>query len=109
MSSMPKISRNKLDPKAYAAILKHWDNALADLRSNQEITGLMESIFTNAERLMVAKRLAIATLLEQGWTYPEISRVLKVSSTTISFVKNRIMKNNEIYIKLIRLLQKLRF
>jgi len=105
---MPKISRNKLDPKAYTAILRHLDGALADLNSNQEITGLMESIFTNTERLMVAKRLAIATLLEHGWTYPEISQTLKVSSTTISFVKNSVMKNNDNYLKLIRLLQKLK-
>jgi uncharacterized protein YerC len=106
---MPKISRNKLDDKAYQAILNQLHYAFARLGNDKEIADLMDNLFTQTERLMVAKRLAIAMLLEKGLTYPEISQILKVSSATISFVRNGVMKYNENYQKLIQALQKLRF
>lgn len=81
-------------------------SAFRDPKSEKDIKGLFESIFTKTEKLMLAKRLAIAVLLEQGLSYPEISSAIKVSSVTISFVRNNIMKNNDGYLQLIRALDK---
>ena len=67
---------------------------------------LFDSLFTKTERLMLAKRLAIALLLERGRSYKDISRVLKVSSVTIGLVRNNIMKGNQPYSDLIRNLLK---
>ena len=101
---MSRVSRNKLDSKIYAAILEQLDTSIASLTKAREIADLFDSLFTKTERLMLAKRLAIAILLERGVTYPKISKTLKVSSVTISFVRNGILKQNEDYSALIKLL-----
>ena len=101
---MSKVSRNKLDSKIYSAIIKQLTASVINLKKDSEVAGLFDSLFTKTEILMLAKRLAIAMLLERGITYPKISSALKVSSVTISFVRNSIMKDNENYSRLIKLL-----
>lgn len=105
---MPKVSRNKLEAKIYEAILGYLVGILTSLTAKEEINDLIDGLFTRTERLMLAKRLAIAALLEQGVSYKEISKTLKVSSVTIGFVKNSIMKNNRSYDSLIKSIQKLK-
>jgi len=99
---MPKISKNKLDKIAYDFISNNLVATLTNLGDKKDITSLMDSLFTQTERLMLAKRLAIAVLLERGLSYSKISKLLKVSSVTIGFVRNSIMRNNEPYMKLVR-------
>ncbi|MEK7590474.1 MAG: Trp family transcriptional regulator [Patescibacteria group bacterium] len=98
---MPKISKNKLDKNTYDFLSNNLICALTDLNNKKDVTSLMDSLFTQTERLMLAKRLAIAALLERGLSYKKISNLLKVSSVTIGFVKNGIMKNNNPYAQLI--------
>lgn len=99
---MPKISKNKLDKPAYDFISNNLIATLANLKESKDVSSLMDSLFTNTERLMLAKRLAIAVLLERGLSYGKISKLLKVSSVTIGFVRNSIMKNNDPYIRLVK-------
>lgn len=98
---MPKISRNKLDKTAYDFINSSLIAALTGLSEKKDIESLMDSLFTRTERLMLAKRLAVAVLLEKGLSYKKISGLLKVSSVTIGFVRNRIMKNSSSYARLL--------
>lgn len=98
---MPKISKNKLDKNAYDFLSNNLIGALTDLNEKKDVASLMDSLFTQTERLMIAKRLAIAVLLERGLSYKKISSLLKVSSVTIGFVKNSIMKNSNPYTQLI--------
>lgn len=98
---MPKISKNKLDKNAYEFLSNNLIDALADLNKKKDVASLIDSLFTQTERLMLAKRLAIAVFLERGLSYKKISSLLKVSSVTIGFVKNSIMKNNNPYAQLI--------
>lgn len=99
---MPKISKNKLDKSAYDFLSNNLIGALADLNERKDVASLIDSLFTQTERLMLAKRLAIAVLLEKEFSYKKISGLLKVSSVTIGFVRNSIMKNNNPYMQLIR-------
>lgn len=99
---MPKISKNKLDKAAYDFISGNLIAALANLSEKKDIASLLDSLFTQTERLMLAKRLAIAVLLERGLSYKRIGGLLKVSSVTIGFVRNGIMKNNDSYIRLVK-------
>lgn len=98
---MPKISKNKLDQNTHLFISNNLITALADLKEKRDIAGLMDSLFTRTELLMLSKRLAIAVLLERGLSYKKISGTLKVSSVTIGFVRNAIMKNNNLYTQLV--------
>lgn len=99
---MPKISKNKLDKAAYDFISGNLIAALANLGEKKDVASLLDSLFTQTERLMLAKRLAIAVLLERELSYKKISGLLKVSSVTIGFVRNSIMRNNEPYMCLVR-------
>jgi uncharacterized protein YerC len=105
---MSKISKNKLAPNTYNSILESLISVLVSLNTKKDMTDLIDSLFTQTERLMLAKRLAIALLLDRGMNYKEISKLIKVSSVTISFVRNGIMKNNESYINLIKLFNELK-
>jgi TrpR-related protein YerC/YecD len=99
---MPKISKNKLDKAAHEFISNNLIDTLTELDDKKEIASFMDSLFTQTERLMLAKRLAIAALLERGLSYTKISKLLKVSSVTIGFVRNSIMKNNNPYTSLVK-------
>ena len=99
---MPKISRNKLQAEDYKAILNSLIVVFANLGNNRDVAELFEKLFTRTEKLMFAKRLAIAMLLERGLNYAEISKKLKVSSTTIAFVRNGIMREGSVYERLIK-------
>ncbi len=99
---MPKVSKNKLDKSAYAFIDGNLVAALSNLADTKQMANLLDSLFTQTERLMLAKRLAIAVLLERGLSYKKISSMLKVSSVTIGSVRNSIMRNNDPYINLVK-------
>ncbi len=98
---MPKVSRNKLDKATYDEILRRLAATFAEVRTPGEIAELLDGLFTKTERLMFAKRLAIAVMLERGISYSAISRALRVSSVTIGFVRNGVLRENAHYAKLI--------
>lgn len=81
-----QVSNHGLPREKEARLLEQLDTVLADLHSPKETTAFLSSFLTPTERLVFAKRLAIAWLLEQGKSYGEISKQLKVSSATISSV-----------------------
>lgn len=81
-----QVSNQGLPREKEARLLEQLDAVLTDLHSRKETTAFLSSFLTPTERLVFAKRLAIAWLLEQGKSYGEISKQLKVSSATISSV-----------------------
>ena len=104
---MPKISKNRLEKTVYDAILRQLIVAFKQCLNEKTLEDLFDSLFTKTERLMFAKRLAIAVLLERGLNYKDISRLIKVSSVTIGLVRNNIMKNNQPYLDLVKSLVKI--
>jgi uncharacterized protein YerC len=79
-----QISAKNLTGTTEVDILNQLYRLLADLRSPQEVQAFISSFMTETERLVFAKRLAVAWLLEQGFSYEEIGKQLNVSSATIS-------------------------
>lgn len=81
-----QVSNQNLTPAEEEKLLEQLYTLLADLHTPQDIQAFLTNFMTNTERLVFAKRLAIAWLLEQGKSYDEINKTLKVSSATISSV-----------------------
>lgn len=81
-----QTSAKSLTSTDEAVILRQFYRLLADLRHPGEVKQFLTSFMTQTERLVFAKRLAIAWLLEQGQSYEEIGKALNVSSATISSV-----------------------
>lgn len=81
-----QVSTQNLSQTDEDKLFEQLYTLFADLNSPQETRVFLESFMTPTERVVFAKRLAIAWLLEQGASYDEINKQLKVSSATISSV-----------------------
>jgi len=78
-----RVSDKKLNKK----IAKQIDNQLFSILSSKksgDLKFIMDQLLTKTERLILAKRLAIFILLKQGLSGYKISRLIKVSQTTVS-------------------------
>ncbi|MBI4066444.1 hypothetical protein HY411_01880 [Candidatus Gottesmanbacteria bacterium] len=89
---MTQVSRMPL-PKAletqmHAAIRK----AFADLRSEEQVGAFLDDLLTPTEKVMLAKRLAIAILLDRGYDQRTVHTIMKTSLRTVNMV-NYWLKN----------------
>lgn len=60
---------------------------LASLKSSVEAAGLIKDLFSEQEALLLARRLYIAELLQEGFTYAQIHRLINVGDNTIAKVQ----------------------
>src|SRR3989344_3828452 len=82
---MPQVSRRKLDKEVKQKIYESFYKALGLLGEN-DAKYFVNDLLTPTEKIMIPKRLAIAILLSQEWSYNAIRETLKVTQTTISSV-----------------------
>lgn len=80
---MPQVSNTPLDKGVEKQLLANLETVLGRL-SKEDMNTFLFSFLSKTERLMLAKRLAVAILLKEGLTKTEISRSLKVTIATIS-------------------------
>lgn len=83
---MPQVSKNPVPRETEKKIRKAFTRVLVDIRSEREMERYIFDLLTPTERIMLAKRLAIATLLIEGLPYREIAERLKVSTATVGRV-----------------------
>ncbi|HUW24527.1 MAG TPA: Trp family transcriptional regulator [Patescibacteria group bacterium] len=87
-----RVSSQKLNPAVEKDILDILCQVLTDTRDKAEIKQLLKSFLSRAELLCLAKRFAIAKYLNDGLSYAEIKRRLKISSATISQIQEQLAK-----------------
>lgn len=75
-----------LSKDSQAQLLRNFCEALANLRTPQEILPFLVDLLTKIELLTLTKRLQIATLLLEGKDYRTIEQTLRVSHGTIARV-----------------------
>lgn len=80
------ISRRVLNQELEKHILTLFAKTISDLKDLKDIEIFIADLLSPTEKVMLAKRLAIAILLQKGYTYAEIDQTLKVSSPTINKV-----------------------
>lgn len=83
---MPQVSRAPLEKQIGRKIRQAFRESLARISSEQEMENYIFDLFTPTERIMLAKRLAIAALLTKGLPYQQIADRLKVSTATVARV-----------------------
>ena len=91
---MTQISRRILNKDLENRILELFIKTLAELKNPDDVENFIKDILSPTERIMLAKRLAIAILLSKNYTYENIDNILKVSSPTIMNV-SYYLKNGE--------------
>ena len=74
--------------------------AVSQVKGRQDTQLFLNDLLTPTERVVLAKRLAIAVLLIKGWGYLAIQNFLKVSSDTVGKV-SQIVKNNRGYRRIV--------
>lgn len=86
---MTRVSRRPLRKDIEERMFQIFWQAFAELKNENDVFDFLEDLLSPAEKIMLAKRLAVAVLLEKGWTYPEISSTLKVSTATVNTIKQK--------------------
>jgi uncharacterized protein YerC len=88
---MTQVSRIPLTKEVYQRIFELLQNTIAKPYNKTEVSLLLKDLLTPTERIMLAKRMACAVLLEKGYTYRDIELILKVSKGTVQSI-NTILK-----------------
>lgn len=83
---MGQVSRYPLSKDIADRIFDVFIKSFIKIKGSADAQSLADDLFTPVERIMLAKRLAIAFCLMKGYKYREISKLLRVSLTTIAVV-----------------------
>lgn len=85
---MTQLSRNPIHKDVFFEIRDDFILLLSQLRGQAETKLFFYDFFTKTERVMFAKRLAVALMIRKGFQYKDIQYILHVSSATISKMIN---------------------
>ena len=80
---MTQVSKYRMDKDLEKRMFNVFYKTLADLRTEKQVEMFLHDLLTPTEKVMLAKRLAIAILLIKDLSYRYIRDMLKVSTTTI--------------------------
>lgn len=94
---MPQVSRRLLARRIEKRMFEAFEGAVANLRKSEDIRNFIDDLLTPIEKIMLAKRLAIAVLLAKGYNYRQVSDALKLSSNTIAAVLKHQLINGQGY------------
>jgi TrpR-related protein YerC/YecD len=83
---MTQISKYPISDSVYGRIVEIFFKSLVRIRTKEEAERFVKDFLTPTEQIMLAKRLAIAFLLEKGYGFRTICRILRVSITTVARV-----------------------
>jgi len=98
---MTQVSRYPISKKVADRIFEVFLKTLVEIKSDEEADQFISDLLTPTEKIMLAKRLAIAVLLEQGYDYRSIQQLIRVSAPTITSVNIARRYGKEGYRKLI--------
>jgi len=85
---MTQVSKYPISKNIADRIFDVFIKTLIKIKNNKDAHNLAQDLFSPTERIMLAKRLAIAYLLMKNYPYREISQLLRVSGTTIASVNS---------------------
>ena len=103
---MSQVSKNPLSKESNYEIQATLWWLLARLDNDSDIRNFLNGLLTKTEKIMLAKRLAIAFLLSKNYNYRDISDALKVSTATVGKIKEAMDKTEGSYELLIKKLEK---
>jgi len=83
---MAQVSKYPVSKAVYERILEVFFRVFVRINTKDEAEEFIKDFLTPTEQIMLAKRLAVAFLLEKNYDFRTIGRILKVSLTTIARV-----------------------
>lgn len=98
---MAQVSKRYLHKKVEERILDLLWTSLSLLSTKEKVSLFLDDFLTPTEKIMLAKRLAIAFMLMKNYDYPSINERLKVSDQTIWNIKTNLKYKGRGYKKTI--------
>ena len=83
---MAQISKYPVSKEVYSRIFEIFLKTISKLKTKRQVESFLKEFLTPTEQVMFAKRLAIAFLLTKKYDYRDISKILRVSTSTIRSV-----------------------
>ncbi len=87
---MTQVSKLPLRKEIEDRIFETFLISLGKVRFKEEVKNFLEDLLSPIEQLMLAKRISIAYLLKKGYDQRSISKLLKVSLSTINRISLKI-------------------
>lgn len=82
-----KVKYNELSEKEKIKYLGDFYSMVSLLGSREEVKNFFKDLLTLSEIVMISRRIQIAAMLLEGYTYEEIRKKLKVGSANITQVE----------------------
>lgn len=94
---MSQVSKRVLSKNIQDQLLENLWHAFADIKNAAEAEILLADFLSPTEKVMFAKRIAIAILLKKNYDFRSISKLLRVSTTTINNIYKMMGLNSKSY------------
>ena len=98
---MAQVSKYPIPKVVADRIFEVFIKTLIGLKNRKEADDFSYDLFSPTEKIMLSKRIAIAFLLLKGYQYREISKILRVSLTTIGSVSLSVKHGRGSYEKIL--------
>lgn len=98
---MAQVSKYPISKQVADRIFDVFLKTFVEINNKEEANQFISDLLTPTEKIMLAKRLAIAFLLEKDYDYRRIQKIIRVSAPTITSVNTTRQYGSEGYRRLI--------
>lgn len=98
---MTQISRYPIHKDVEKRMFELFLTAIESLNNKQDIEEFIDDFLSPVEKIMLAKRLSIAVLLNKDYKYKSISKILRVTPSTIASVSLQLKYSGKGYQKFV--------
>lgn len=91
---MPIFRYESLSHREQKELLGDFKKAFEDKEVRSDINNALVEVLTKNEVAMIIRRIQIAYLLENGYTYDSIQQILGTGSTKVRLVANKLRRGN---------------
>jgi len=103
---MAQISKYPISHQLTERIFELFLKTLIEIKSSDEAERFITEFLTPTEKVVLAKRITIALLLEKGYDYRSIQQLLHVSAPTIRSVNLALKYGNDGYRQMLNKIQR---
>ncbi len=103
---MVKFDPTKLSAETQKRLLAEFYKAVTLIDNYKEAKEFFRDLLSLKERAMLARRLQVAVMLIQGYTYEEIIKTLKIGASTVASVQKWLTLGGQGYKTIVKKLLK---
>lgn len=87
---MSHVSKYRISNDQVDQLSQRLARAIFLLKNQRDLQSFFNDLLSTTEKIMLGKRLLIATMIEQDFSYSDIRRRLKVTDSTIAAISERL-------------------